>query len=59
MVINFFRFVAEEVRERMAELGVRSLDELIGRVDLVELKEGQTARQARLDLSAIVSDAVR
>jgi glutamate synthase (NADPH/NADH) large chain len=41
----------------MAELGVRSLDELIGRVDLVELKEGQTARQARLDLSAIVSDA--
>jgi glutamate synthase (NADPH/NADH) large chain len=57
MVINFFRFVAEEVRERMAELGVRSLDELIGRVDLVELKEGQTARQARLDLSAIVSDA--
>jgi glutamate synthase (NADPH/NADH) large chain len=57
MVINFFRFVAEEVRERMAELGVRSLDELIGRVDLVELHEGQTARQARLDLSPIVSDA--
>jgi glutamate synthase (NADPH/NADH) large chain len=57
MVINFFRFVAEEVRERMAELGVRSLDELIGRVDLVDLQEGQTARQARLDLSPIVSDA--
>jgi glutamate synthase (NADPH/NADH) large chain len=57
MVINFFRFVAEEVRERMAELGVRSLDELIGRVDLVELREGRTARQARLDLSPIVSDA--
>ncbi|MDH3758344.1 MAG: glutamate synthase large subunit, partial [Gammaproteobacteria bacterium] len=57
MVINFFRFVAEEVRERMAELGVRSLDELIGRVDLVELQPGQTARQARLDLSPIVSDA--
>ncbi len=57
MVINFFRFVAEEVRERMAELGVRSLDELIGRVDLVELQPGRTARQARLDLSPIVSDA--
>jgi glutamate synthase (NADPH/NADH) large chain len=57
MVINFFRFVAEEVRERMAELGVRSLDELIGRVDLVELQEGRTPRQARLDLSPIVSDA--
>jgi glutamate synthase (NADPH/NADH) large chain len=57
MVINFFRFVAEEVRERMAELGVRSVEELIGRVDLVELQEGLTARQARLDLSPIVSDA--
>ena len=50
MVINFFRFVAEEVRERMAELGVRSIDELIGRVDLVDLQPGQTARQARLCL---------
>jgi glutamate synthase (NADPH/NADH) large chain len=57
MVINFFRFVAQEVRERMAELGIRSLDELIGRVDLVELRPGLTARQARLDLSPIVSDA--
>jgi glutamate synthase (NADPH/NADH) large chain len=57
MVINFFRFVAQEVRERMAELGIRSLDELIGRVDLVELQPGLTARQARLDLSPIVSDA--
>jgi glutamate synthase (NADPH/NADH) large chain len=57
MVINFFRFVAEEVRERMAELGVRSLDELIGRVDLVDLQKGRTPRQARLDLSPIVSDA--
>jgi glutamate synthase (NADPH/NADH) large chain len=57
MVINFFRFVAQEVREHMAELGIRSLDELIGRVDLVELQPGQTARQARLDLSPIVSDA--
>ena len=56
MVINFFTFVAKEVRERMAELGVRNLEELIGRVDLIELKAGQTARQNRLDLSAIVSD---
>jgi glutamate synthase (NADPH/NADH) large chain len=57
MVMNFFRFVAEEVRERMAELGVRSLDELIGRVDLVNLQKGQTARQARLDLTRVVSAA--
>jgi glutamate synthase (NADPH/NADH) large chain len=55
MVINFFRFVAEETRVLMAELGVRKLDELIGRVDLLELQEGNTDRQTRLDLSPIVS----
>jgi glutamate synthase (NADPH/NADH) large chain len=56
MVINFFRFVAEELRLQMAELGVRKLDEIIGRVDLLELKPGDTARQSRLDLSPIISD---
>ncbi|MBT8100527.1 MAG: glutamate synthase large subunit, partial [Gammaproteobacteria bacterium] len=56
MVINFFRFVAEEVRELMAEIGVRSLEELVGRVDLLELSPGATARQSRLDLSPIISD---
>jgi glutamate synthase (NADPH/NADH) large chain len=56
MVINFFRFVAEETRRLMAELGVRKLDELIGRVDLLALEDGVTDRQARLDLSPIVSD---
>ena len=57
MVINFFRFVAEEVREHMAALGVRTFDELIGRVDLLELQQGDTERQSRLDLGRIVSDA--
>jgi glutamate synthase (NADPH/NADH) large chain len=57
MVINFFRFIAEEVREHMASLGIRKFDDLIGRVDLVELKKGDTARQARLDLEPIISDA--
>ena len=57
MVVNFFRFVAEEVRRRLAALGARSLEELIGRVDLLELQPGTTARQGRLDLSPIVSNA--
>ncbi len=57
MVINFFRFVAEETRMIMAELGVRKLEDLIGRVDLLDLEDGSTARQSRLDLSPIVSDA--
>ena len=37
-VVNFFRFVAEEVRERMAALGFRSFEEMIGRNDLLETR---------------------
>jgi glutamate synthase (NADPH/NADH) large chain len=55
MVINFFTFVAQEVRQIMAEQGVRKLDELIGRVDLFELLPGETERQGRLDLSPLIS----
>jgi glutamate synthase (NADPH/NADH) large chain len=56
MVINFFRFVAEETRQLMADLGVRKLEELIGRVDLLEPQSGTTDRQSRLDLTPIVSN---
>ncbi|MFD1215758.1 glutamate synthase large subunit [Microbulbifer celer] len=54
MAMNFFKFVAEEVREWMAGLGVRSLDELVGRVDLLEAIEGKTAKQKTLDLSPLL-----
>ncbi len=56
-VVNYFRFVAEEVRELLASLGLRSLEEAIGRVDLLDLLEGNTPRQKRLDLSPVLSDA--
>ena len=56
MVMNYFRFVAQETRELMARLGVRRLEELIGRTDLLRVREGQTPRQRRLDLSPILSD---
>jgi glutamate synthase (NADPH/NADH) large chain len=55
MVINFFTFVAEEVRQIMAAHGFRKLEELIGRVDLFELMPGDTDRQGRLDLSPLIS----
>lgn len=57
MVMNYFRFVAEEVRLLLAGLGVRSVEDLIGRVDLIELKPGETRRQQQLDLRPIVSTA--
>ncbi len=56
MVMNYFRFVAEEVREYMAALGVRRLDELIGHTELLQADTGESARQQRLDLSPILSD---
>ncbi len=55
-VKNYFRFVAQEVRELMASLGVRKFDELIGRTDLLEVLEGQTPKQKRLNLAPIVSE---
>ncbi len=54
MAKNFFTFVAEETREWMAKLGVRTLGELIGRVDLLEAIEGLTEKQQNLDLSPII-----
>ena len=43
-VVNFFRFVAEETREWMATLGVSKLEDLIGRVDLLEHFDGATEK---------------
>ncbi|MDM3887425.1 glutamate synthase large subunit [Pseudomonas sp. BCRC 81390] len=54
MVINFFTFVAEETREWLAKLGVRSLGELIGRTDLLDVLPGDTERQQYLDLSPLL-----
>ncbi len=39
-VVNYFFFVAEEVREIMAQLGIRSFDDLVGRVDLLDTRSG-------------------
>ncbi|WP_016853499.1 glutamate synthase large subunit [Halomonas smyrnensis] len=56
MVKHYFRFIAEEVRELMALLGVRQLTELIGRTDLLEAIEGVTDSQRRLDLSPLMTN---
>ena len=54
-VENFMKFIAEELREYMARLGVRTLDEMCGRTDLLKLKEKQGFKRANLvDLSRII-----
>ena len=57
MVMHYFRFVAEETREWLAKLGVRSLAELIGRTELLELLPGDTDRQRHLDLQPLLDAA--
>ena len=52
-VVNFFHFVAEETREWMASLGVTKLEDLIGRVDLLEHIDGTTQKQNALNLHPI------
>jgi glutamate synthase (NADPH/NADH) large chain len=53
-VVNYFFFVAEEARELMARLGVRKLDELIGRTDLLDTRKGiEHWKAAGLDFSRI------
>ncbi|UZE95632.1 glutamate synthase large subunit [Alkalimarinus alittae] len=54
MVMNFFKFVAEETREWMAKLGVSTLEELIGRTELLEVLPGNTKKQQNLDLSPML-----
>ena len=54
-VENFMRFIAEELREYMAKLGIRSVEELCGRTDLLKLKEKQGFKRANLlDLSRVL-----
>jgi glutamate synthase (ferredoxin) len=54
-VVNFFRFLAQEVREHMAQLGFRTMDEMIGRVDRLDFKPALDHWKAQgLDLSAIL-----
>ena len=56
-VENFMRFIAEELREYMAKLGIRSVEELCGRTDLLKLKEKQGFKRANLlDLSRVLAN---
>ena len=56
-VVNFMRFIAQELREYMAKLGLRTVDEMVGRSDLLKRKEDPKGSFAsRVDLSAILNN---
>ena len=55
-VMNFMRFIAQELREHMAKLGVRTVDELVGRSDLLKVRDNLTGHAAKLDLKNILEN---
>ena len=55
-VENFMRFIAQELREYMSKLGVRTVDELVGRTDLLKIRENVSDKQQKIDLSLILSN---
>ena len=54
MVMNYFHFVAQEVRELMAKIGVRSIEELIGQTQYLKQQAGITTKQSQLDLQPLL-----
>jgi glutamate synthase (NADPH) large chain len=56
-VINYFKFVAQECREIMASMGVRSMTELIGHTEHLEILPGETPKQCKLDLSPLLANS--
>ena len=58
--MNFMKFMAQELREYMAKLGVRTVDELVGRTDLLKVKACPAgSRASEMDLSAILQQPLR
>ena len=57
-VENFMMFIAEELREYMAKLGVKTVDELIGRTDLIKKKTALAGARNQIELSSIIGEAV-
>ena len=56
-IVNFMTFIAEEMREYMAKLGIRTVDELIGRSDLLRKKDfAPDSKAAKIDMSSILEN---
>jgi len=56
-LVNYFHFIADEVRHGLASLGLRSMDELIGRADLLRQRDTALAKTSGLDLSFLTTYA--
>ncbi|MFH5797752.1 glutamate synthase large subunit [Haladaptatus sp. CMAA 1911] len=57
-VINYMAFIAEELREIMAELGFRTVEEMVGHVELLHQRDTDHPKARSLDLSSVLADPV-
>ena len=56
-IINFMHFIAQEMREIMAQLGIRTVNELVGRSDLLRVREKKSAPRAKfVDMTSVISN---
>lgn len=55
-VENFMRFIAEDLREYMAKLGCRTIDEMVGRSDLLKVRGDLAGRETKIDLGRILNN---
>ncbi len=55
-VVNFMKFIAQDLREYMARLGVRTVDELVGKGNLLKVRDDLNEREKELDLSRIINN---
>ena len=55
-VENFMRFIAAELREYMAKLGCKTIDEMVGRSDLLKVRDDLSGREKEIDLSKILNN---
>ena len=55
-VENFMRFIAQDLREYMAKLGCRTIDEMVGRSDLLKVREDLSGRDREIDLSNLLNN---
>ncbi|RGY95446.1 glutamate synthase large subunit [Clostridium sp. AM58-1XD] len=53
-VMNFMYFIAQEMREYMARLGIRTIDEMVGRTDLLKVRKTEDPRAGKLDFTQIL-----
>lgn len=54
-IVNFMKFIASELREYMSKLGVKTVDELVGRIDLLKRKDDISGQASEIDLSNILN----